>query len=532
MKLAVIDIGSNSLHMLLVEVLPNFTFEVLGREKEMIRLGDGVFSTGNLSEQLMDLGLETLKKFVYLARSKGVQKFHAVATSAVREAHNGGDFLTRIKKELGMKVRIITGEEEGRLIYQGVKHSMQLKGENTLIVDVGGGSMELMVVTPDEILFEQSIKLGVARLKARFLKKERKKAFTQMEDYIAEEIAEAVDSIQGLGFSSVIGTSGTLNNLAAMCFFANNPAARNLPRSPSFTFEELRKLYGQLQESNADNRAEMRGLDSLRSNLILSGASLTYILMDRLDVQKITHCDKALREGMIYSYIDKNRLKIRREAEIPDVRRRSVLKLANKCDYDQKHAEKTTQLALQIFDRTQSVHNLSSLDRELLEYSALLHDIGYYIGYEKHHRHAYYLIKNVTMNGFSEEEIDIMALVARYHRRSNPKKRNPWFWDLPKVGRRRVRWLAGILKVADALDRSHFSVVEGLRVRVYAHKLVIHVEAVNDSEYELWEAHHKSNLLEKLVKRAVVFKLKPVAKVRQGRSKTKDSTKFKIRVVK
>lgn len=529
MKVAVVDLGTNSAHMLLAEILPNDTFEVIGREKEMIRLGDGTLSSGYLSDELMDRGLETLKKFKFLAQSKGVYKIHAVATSAVREAVNGGDFLKRIQKETGIKVRVITGEEEGRLIYLGVKHATPLPSDHSIILDIGGGSVELMVVTPEEILFLQSLKIGVARLKDHFFQKFTRKEFAKLEEHVEDQIRDAVQTIRRLGFSEAIGTSGTLGNLAAMAFYAHQPGATSVPRSPSFTFEELKKLYEQLKNSSPEDRLERKGLDPLRSDLILSGAALAYVLMKELEIEKITHCDHALREGMIYRYIQKNRRKIKSEAEIPDVRRRNVLKLAHMCDYDRAHAHQVAKLALQIFDRTQVFHQLSSLDRELLEYSALLHDIGYHIGYEKHHRHAYYLIKNVTMNGFTEEEIDLIALVARYHRRAVPKKKHPWYGALPKQARRRVKWLAAILKVADALDRSHFSVVESVKPRIYSRNIIFQVAASDDCEYEIWEATHKCGLLKGLVKQPIVFKMKQAASFKKTKTSSKESRVSRFR---
>lgn len=531
MKIGVIDIGTNSVHMLMVEILPNFSFEIIGREKEMIRLGDGTLTTGYLSAERMELGLETIKKFKYLAQSKGVHKIRAVATSAVREAHNGGDFLKQIRKETGINVRVITGEEEGRLIYQGVKHSMPLKEGNTLLIDIGGGSVEIMVVTPHELLYLTSLKIGAARLHDQFFKKYRLKEFQKLETYVSDQIREAVETVQDLGFEEVIGTSGTLNNLGAMAFYLHERPDASLTRNPVLSGEDLENIYQQLQGSSLEERLEMRGLDSRRADIILGGAGAARVLFQELGIKEMITCDKAIREGMIYHYIQKNRRKIRSEAEIPDVRKRNVLKLAHKCDYDREHAHQTAKLALQIFDRTQDLHKLSSLDRELLEYASLLHDIGYYISYEKHHRHAYYLIRNVSMNGFSEEEIDIMATVARYHRQSIPKKKHIFFKNLEKSARRRVQWLAAILKLADALDRSHFSVVESLRLRIYDHKIIFILEAVDDAEYEIWEAQQKASLLEQLTGREVEFRARTLPKRKTLRSRAKVQKINKVRAI-
>lgn len=531
MKIAVIDIGTNSVHMMMARIYPNFTFEVIGREREMIRLGDGTLTTGVLSKDLMELGLETLKKFKHLSQAKGVDRIKAVATSAVREAHNGGEFLERVWKQTGIRVRVITGEEEGRLIYLGVKHSVPLSQEPTLIIDIGGGSVELMVVTPEEIQYLTSLKIGAARLFDRFIKKERKKEFSKMEEFIDRQIQGSLEPILDSGFRKVIGTSGTWNNLAAMAFYRNHSPDTPLRPDLALDGSDLFRLYQELKNSTSEERLEMKGLDARRSDIILGGAAVAAKLAKELKISQITICDKAIREGMIYHYIQRNRRKIRSEAEIPDVRRRSVLKLAHKCEYQREHAHQTAKLAVLLFDKAQTHHGMTSLDRELLEYAALLHDIGYYISFERHHLHTYYLIKNVSLNGFSPEEIEIMALVARYHRRATPKKNHQGYRDLSKGVRRRVKWLTAILRVADALDRSHFSVVENIRMRHYPKKLQIYLEATNDAEYEVWEAEQKSDLLQKLLGLPVEFRVQRVAKKRMVRHKVKNLRMGRLRVV-
>jgi len=534
LRIAVIDIGTNSIHMLIAEILPNFTFEVIGREKEMTRLGDGTLATGYLSPDLMKRGLTTLKKLKYLAQAKGVQKIIAVATSAVREAQNGGDFLQQVFDETGIKVRVITGEEEGRLIYLGVKHSVELKKTNTLIIDIGGGSVEVMVVKPHKILFLKSLKLGAARTYDLFLTKQRKKDFDRLEEYAAELIKEYAAPILELGFSDAVGTSGTLNNLAAMAYYQHHPLDSDPPRNPSLSQEDLKEVYQRLRDSSPEERQGIKGLDPLRTDLILSGAAVTLSLMKGLKVENLMTCDKAIREGMIYDYIAHHRRKIKSEAEIPDVRRRSILKLAQKCDYDPQHAEQTARLALQIFDQTVSLHHLSAQDRELLEYASLLHDIGYHISYEKHHRHAYYLIKNVSMNGFSEEEVDVIAQIARYHRRSGPKKSHPEFIAQVKSVRQRIEWLAAILRIADALDRSHFSVVGSIKTKISKKSLLFSLTVTNDVEYEIWDARRKCDLLQALSGREIVFERGRIKSSRPsplksdwGSSKVEDGRRLK-----
>lgn len=515
MRIAVIDIGTNSLHMMMVDIQPSFTFEVIGREKEMVRLGDGTLSSGRLSEAVMERGMAAIKKFYHLAQSKGIQKIFAVATSAVREAENGGDFIQRIQKETAIKARVITGEEEGRLIYLGVRHSLDLPAGHSLLIDIGGGSVEILVATPERILFLKSLKLGVARLKDLFLRKGSAKELAKLEEHVARALRKVAKEVKALGFDHAIGTSGTFNTLASMAQWLTCKEGETAPQPLSLSAQALKLLYKEIAQNAPEERMRMKGLDEKRADLILSGAAVASAILKALGVEKLEVCDKAIRDGMVYDYIDRNQRKIKSEGEIPDLRRRHVMRLALKCKFDRQHAERVAALVLQLFDQTSHSHRLGGEDRELLEYSAILHDIGYHIGYDKHHRHAYYLIKNVSMNGFSQEEIETMALVARYHRRSGPKKSHGEFSSLSKDQRQRVKWMAGLLRVADAMDRSHFSVVDALKLRKEGKKLAIYVRAHSDPEYEIWDAKRKCDLLSELCGREIVFRFKKIKKARK-----------------
>ncbi|MCE9625035.1 MAG: Ppx/GppA family phosphatase, partial [Deltaproteobacteria bacterium] len=432
------------------------------------------------------------------------------ATSAVREAHNGGDFIRKVMKDTKIRVRVITGEEEGRLIYLGVKHSMELPEGNTFIIDIGGGSVEILVVNPQRILFLKSLKLGAARLKQLFLQngENPEKEIRRLEKHISGQLKNLIPHIKQLGFQHAIGTSGTLNNLAAMTYYAKNKGQETTPRNGSLEYSDMKELYQRLVHSSPEERMGMKGLDPLRNDLIVSGASVAIGFMKALRIEKLNLCDKAIREGMVYDYIARNRFKLKSEENIPDVRLRNVLRLASKCNYEKSHAEHCGKLAAQIFDQTLRLHKLGGMDRELLGYAALLHDIGYHISFSRHHHHAYYLIKNSRMNGFSDEEIDILALIARYHRRGTPKRSHAEWAALPKTARRRVAWLAGILRIADALDRSHFSVVESVEVKIKKKSIAFSLSAQNDAEYEIWDAKQKCDLFEKLSGRDLFFWLK------------------------
>ncbi|HKX11808.1 MAG TPA: HD domain-containing protein, partial [bacterium] len=393
------------------------------------------------------------------------------------------------------------------------------------------------------ILFLKSLKLGAARLKQLFLREGGEKEIRRMEKYVATQLKSIAPQIKALGVDQAIGTSGTLQNLAAMAHYSQNRSQDWSVRDASLSYADLKDLYGRLVQSTPEERAAMKGLDPLRNDLIVSGAASAYLAMKVFKLDSISLCDKAIREGMVYDYIARNRFRLKSEETIPDVRLRNVLRLATKCNYEKAHAEHSSKLALQIFDQTLKLHRLGGLDRELLRYSALLHDIGYHIGFSRHHHHAHYLIKNSGMNGFSQEELDILALVARYHRRGLPKSKHPEWAEQKKVIRRRVQWLAGILRIADALDRSHFGVVDSVEVKMKKKAISFFLNAHNDAEYELWDARQKCDLFEKLASRDLFFLLKekasaPSGKVLRGQwekdsiEKTPARSKVSLQVVK
>jgi len=429
----------------------------------------------------------------------------------------GGEFIEKIRLQLGLKVEVITGEEEGRLIYLGVKNSVVLAKGKNLILDIGGGSIEFILVDSQQVYWVKSLKLGSARLYEKFLKKvieqdgdkkaqKKELIFQDLEKFLRKKLKPVVSRLASEEILKYWATSGTFQNLAQMSFFLDNRASNNRPRDLSLEGSRLQVLYAQLKNSTLEERAKMKGLDSRRVDIILSGAGLAWVLMDELKISSLQISDAALREGLIYQVLQKNRRRLKAELEIPNVRLRSVLGLAHKCEYGREHAHQVAKLSLILFDKLKELHKLKDLDRELLQYAALLHDIGYYISFHRHHQHAYYLIKNSPLAGFSEQEVEILALTARYHRKSIPKASHEGFLGLSAGDQERVRWLAAMLRLGDALDRSHFSVVDSVSLRVYKDQLLFTIQSQKDAEYELWEAERKSDLLSKMTKRSVIFK--------------------------
>jgi exopolyphosphatase / guanosine-5'-triphosphate,3'-diphosphate pyrophosphatase len=507
MRLAAIDIGTNSIHMIVVRVRTDLSFEIIDREKVMVRLGAGGLDGRSLTIEAMSAALQTLSTFKRLAVAHGVDEILAVATSATREAQNGGAFLARIEREIGIRPLVITGAEEARLIHQAAVYGVDVGSGRAVVIDVGGGSVEITLGTGTSIQLAKSFKLGVIRLTQRFVREDplSDRDERRMVKHIDAEIERHCDQIMSIGFDRVIGTSGTILSLGALAATAARGAPprdlRNL-RVPAKQFRRLRK---QVVDVNLEDRLMIPGMDPRRADLVVAGAVLMDTILRRLGADELTLCDLALREGLVLDYIRRNKRQIAQVDRIPDVRRRSTIELAERCNYYAAHAQQVARLALALFDQTRAVHQLTDREREWLEYAALMHDLGVHISYPRHHRHSYYLIKNGDLRGFHPDEIEVMALVARYHRRGTPKKSHEEYAGLSGSLRRSVRMLASMLRVAESLDRSHAQVISALEVHDRGDDVVVQVRTSGDAELEIWATTRHLKPFEQVLRKPVTL---------------------------
>lgn len=490
MRIAAIDIGTNSIHMIVCRIRPDLSFEVIDREKDMIRLGAGGLEGRRLAETTMAVAMQTLAKFRRLAESHGVDEIVAAATSAVREAANGGDFIAAVHRDVGIQPRVISGIEEARLIHQAALYATGTGSKQTapvVVIDIGGGSTEITLGTAARMQMGRSFKLGTIRLTERFATSDplAGRDERQLVRFIRRETRPFLRQLVRRGFDRVIGTSGTILALGAIAAGRSSPVdIRNL----RVRARDLHRLRKTLVRQSLKERLGIPGLDPRRADLAGAGAVLLDTLLETLEAEALTLCDYALREGLVLDYIQKNQAHIRKVDRYPDVRRRSVIELAERCHYLPDHAQQVARLALRLFDATREDHGLGDREREWLEYGALLHDIGMHIGYERHHKHSYYLIRHGGLRGFEPEEIEIVALVARYHRQSPPKKAHAEFGALPRYARRTVRVLAALVRLAEGLDRSHAQLVSQLDIRRDKEGLLVRLQGRSDPELELWAA--------------------------------------------
>ena len=505
-RLAVVDIGTNSIHMVLAEIDPDGGYTLLDRVKDMTRLGDGTFQTRRLSDQSMGRGIEVLKNFTTLARNKGYNRIVMTATSAVREAKNGGEFIEQVARVTGVRVRVVTGKEEARLIYLGVRHSMDLADRPSLIIDVGGGSVELISGNRKKMVQGESLKIGAIRLKDQCLRHEppTKSEIRNLQNAIDDQVKPALKQFKSDKFVHLIASSGMAGNLAEMIHLrrTGNPIPQlNLA---TLTLKEIKDVEADLTTCRTTERHALLGLDPKRVDTLLPATAVIRTLMEKTGHQEILISDKAIREGVIYDFIEKNQAGLRAEREIPNLRLRNVMALGRRCQFPEVHSRHVARLATSLFDQTQSLHGLGEEEREWLEYGALLHDIGYLIHPRQHHKHSYYLIKNSNVSGFRAEEIEMIASVARYHRRSTPGKEHVSLQSLPVNGQKIVSMLSALLRIADGLDRSHFSVVKKIHV-ILGKTVTIQLTTIGDSELEIWTAHSRSDFFKSVFKRPVRF---------------------------
>ena len=509
MRIAAIDIGTNSVHVIIVQVRADRSFEIIDREKEMVRLGSGGLGGRSLTEPAMLAALQALGKFTRLAESHDVDEIVAAATSAVREADNGREFLGAIRQRTGIQVRVISGTEEARLIHRAAVYGVDVSGGAAVVIDVGGGSVELTQGTGARAHVAQSLKLGVIRLTEQFIRSDplSRRDERQMVSHVTETIAPTVEKIVSRGFDRVIGTSGTILSLGSLAVGEGRAVGSDDLRSRRVSAKQIRRLRRDLCALDLPGRLRLPGLDPRRADLAVAGSILLDTVLRQIGAVELTLCDLALREGLALDYLSRNRAHIAKVEQFPDVRRRSVVELAERCNYASEHAEQVRRLSLSLFDQTQPAHGLGAREREWLDHAALLHDIGVHISYGRHHKHSYYLIKNGDLRGFEPEEVEAIALVARHHRRGLPKKSRGGYASLPARHRRTVRTLAAMLRLAEGLDRSHAQSVGSVEIVPGLRDYLLRLTPAGDTELELWAAQRSVAPLEAVLGRIIRFEV-------------------------
>lgn len=514
--IAAVDVGTNSFHLVVARPTGNNRFEVLDREKEVVRLGSGSGDMKELTADAIDRGVAALTRFRRLADAAGAE-LHAVATSAVREASNRDEFLARARAEAGVDVSVVTGVEEARLIHLGVLQAVPVFDRRVLVIDIGGGSTEFVLGHGGEVLDARSLKLGAIRLTERFFRREpvRARQLDEARAYVRSALTPAARMVRRHGgFEVAVGSSGTILNVAEMAAVASGRTLRRVS-GETFDADDLAGVVAALAGcADAAERAKVPGIDQRRADIILGGLVVLEQAFAVLGIEELTVSENALREGVLLDVL--RRRQSSGVGHLRDLRYESVLHVAALApDEEREHGERVADLALQLFEGLADRHGLDPSYEELLEAAALLCNVGLAVSHDRHHLHSYYVIRNTDLlAGFTDREVELIALVARYHRKSAPKSRHAEFARLPDDEQRAVRVLAGLLRVAVGLDRSRDGVVRGVAVTPAAGDdgatVRIAVDAGGaDGELELYASRQRADLLADTLGVAVEIDLVP-----------------------
>ena len=492
--LAVVDLGSNAVRLQIASVDARGHTAVLAEDRAAVRLGEQVFKTGRLSASAIARTAVALARFAKLAQRAGAEEVRAVATSAVREASNRAALIRTVKNHAGISLEVISGAEEARLVCLGVLQG-EPNSEHSLILDIGGGSTEIISARGEEPESSWSLQLGSVRLTEMFVETvppSRKQA--QLIDEAVQDSLRQVDPLLIGKHKRIIGAAGTTGTVAQL---ARRLSGREPISSLPVSAEQVRRVVERLRTATAKDRKKL-GIDDQRSDIIFAGAAITEGVMRRLRVDELQVTSRGLRDGVMADLVRRvvrpRGAHLHQESVVLD----GLRAFGRRCGYREEHAEQVAQLSLSLFDQTREMHRLGEEERSLLHAAAMLHDVGAFVSYNRHHKHSYYLLYHADLPGFTDREREIIATIARYHRRGSPKDRHEEFQRLTPEERIVVRRLAALLRVADGLDRGHRRHVRSLKVMRRGTALQIDVVAEENSELEVWSARQKADLLEEV----------------------------------
>jgi len=508
--LAAIDVGTNSIHMVVVQIQPELpSFTIIAREKATVRLGDRDRQTGKLTAEAIERALEALKRCQEIARTLNTEEIVAVATSAVRESPNGKDFLAQVEKELGLVIHLISGQEEARRIYLGVLSGMEFNHQPHVMIDIGGGSTELILGDGHEPRLLSSTKVGAVRLTAELITTDpiSQTEFNYLQAYIRGMLERAIEDLQAHlqpGESPrMVGTSGTIETLAQIHAREKTGMVPTPLNGYQFSLRDLRDLVNRLRKMTYAERSLIPGMSERRSEIIVAGALILQEAMTLLNLDSIIICERSLREGVVVDWMLTHGLIEDRLRFQGSIRQRSVLKIAQKYHVNLDHSERVAGFALSLFDQLQGIlHHWSEEERELLWAAAILHNSGHFISHSEHHKHSYYLIRHGELLGYNEIEIETIANLARYHRKSCPKKKHENYRNLnSKKHRKAVDQLHPLLRLAVALDRRQIGAIQQVCCEYLADlkQLILHLHPNypnDDCALELWNLDYKKGCLE------------------------------------
>ncbi len=501
-RLAAIDIGTNSVRLIVAEPLRGGTYRILDEEREATRLGRSLSSTGMLDPQAVEHTMAALRRFNQIATGYQVDELRTIATCAVREAINGPDFCRRVKEEVGIDVEVIGSDQEARLAFYSVQRAFDLGGKNVVVADIGGGSTEIVMASGNLIEYIASTPLGAVRLTELY-------GNTSGEPITGDSYQRMIDAIDRTlkkqakkAFFSphlLIGSGGTFTSMAEMMMASSGQVG--LPvRGYLLSRAEVSHLLDRLRKMPLKARRQVPGLAPDRADIIVAGMAVVDRLMRRFDVNLLQVHNRGVRDGLLLTMIDNS---LGAPSVDPLDREAAIDRFASACTGEQElaHGKQVARLAGRIFEQIAERFHLDPTDRPFLEAAARLQDVGYLINYDQHHKHSYQLILNSRLAGFRPRELELIANVARYHRGARPKKKHANFRQLPPEDQQRVQQLSAILRVAGGLDRSHSQQVKDVTIRPEPDqngRLEMQVHADVNPEVDLWGARRRVKVFKKV----------------------------------
>lgn len=520
MRLASIDIGSNSIKMVVVEAASNDSFAVLAREKEVVRLGHDTLREGYLSPEAIERAAACIARFRSVAEACGVEQIITVATASVREASNSAEFIQEVHKQTGVMVSVLSSLEEARLIGLAAARGCSAASKSLLNIDIGGGSTEFSLMrdgVPAELF---SVKLGAVGLTEWMISTDpiKPKELRALKEHIRAAMERPSRELRGHKWQQTSATSGTAIAIGEILRLRRlrdvSPEKRGAQSvGAEITLKELERFNERMAAMSNFERRNVQGISQQRAEIIVAGGQILEGSMRALEIKSLQTCDWALREGVIIDYLSERDAESKPPLpETIDPLLRGVHAVGKRFGYEEAHAHKVAALAQKIFDYLAPHCKLNRHHRTLLSAAALLHDVGYHIAHESHHKHTLYLIKHSELTGFSEAERDVIANVARYHRGATPKEKHADYGALGEQDRETVWRLAAILRLADAFDRSHTSHVRDIRLERASAGFQIELESAQDCHKEIWAAEQKRDMFEQAFGHRLSFSRRALAR--------------------
>jgi len=486
-RYAAVDIGSNSVRMMAAEVSHGET-RILAEDRQVTRLGESVFRSGRISKEALDFLCANLARMAAIYTRLDIVGVRAVATSAVRDASNQQEFLQRTGTALGTNVEVISGPEEARLIHLGVEARWPRPKERTLIIDVGGGSAELIISQSGQLIDSVSKPLGAVRLTEVFLRNDPPQAeeLSRLESYISEKLTPFQKLHAAEKFDRAVATSATAAAIVS--------AVNEVPRTKRDEADRMRASTGQIRDlyrslagSDLAARRKMAGIGPKRAEIIIAGTTVFLRVLELFGHRSLYYCNGGVRDGIVADLAARG---VGRElSQLSRDQRTMAEAMAKRYGVSLRHARHVALLAHRLFEILQPLHQLAPASGKLLEAAAYLHDIGHYVSGTGHHKHSAYLVANSDMPGFTDQERLVVAALCRFHRKSMPQARHSHFQALDPELRRTVLRLTPLLRIADALDRSHEQRVRNLTSAMKNGNISVLVEADSDTDLELWAAN-------------------------------------------